>query len=865
MKKLFTFLCVILISQLVQANALYPVSLSEKVANSSLIIEGKVESTHSYWNTAHTFIFTCNKIKVYKIFKGVVNETYIEVITEGGTVGNQSIDASDLLTLQKEQVGVFFCFPNNINQKSPLTQKHLWDVYSSGQGFFEYDLIADKVYAPFVKYNSITKSLYPELLTMIGTNFLVKDASFSAVVKNNTTLLATPVVSNFTPETVNGGATLSPSTNVLTINGTGFGVAGGSAAVLFCDGNTGSSTPTFSVAATDNLVVSWADTQIKLRVPSRAATGSFVVRESSGVTGSSGGTLNVFYSIIGATLGGQTKEGNLMNTNGSGGYSVLYSTSNAGGGEDITTSPVLATFQRAFNTWKETVGMNWLEGGTTTTQAISPTDGTCKIMFDNTNKGVAVLGAGVLAVCYSFHAACTGGEFQKSSFDIVIRKAGVSSGSATFTNGPCFPANNQLDMEQVLLHELGHALNLAHINDTYEGSSYPQLNAGKLMHYAVLNGVKRVSPDASCYKGALYTCTPQGNNYGSCGLFDTEMTQLTYTAISNDDCPASFPATPTSTNTALNFNLTHATSNKNSDPQFTAIKCDGTSTGVTNTQFAAIRTKSTSGFLDIAVTGYTTNPADLSACSEHGVELSLYQVSSCPDGQSYPSPVACRTFNSNGGLTTITGLAANTSYLIMCDGINNTKANFTLTLTGSALPIKLSSFTGELKEKNNFLSWKLESIENINTLLIEKSDDGKNFTSIAMLTNENATKLSNGFVDNKPYTGNNFYRLCFIEKDGSKQYSNVVLIKRKDNTLISVFPNPVKGSEIKLQVSTQEKGNYVVLLRDIVGKLIYQQTFELAAGNTILSIPISNKATGVYNISLLYKNECLLTKSIYKE
>jgi hypothetical protein len=605
-----------------------------------------------------------------------------------------------------------------------------------------------------------------------------------------------------------------------------------------------------------------------LRVPSRAATGFFTVRNSSGLTAGSPSELTVFYSILTATLGGVTKEGNLMNANGFGGYSIFYSTSSLGGGEDITASPVLATFQRAFNTWKETVGMNWIEAGNTSTQQINPTDGLCKIMFDNNNKGsgVGVLPSGVLAVCYSWHSTCTGSEFQKTSFDIVIRKAGVSAGSATFTNGPCSPTSSQIDLELVILHELGHALGLAHINDGLEANGgFPQLNPGKLMHYAVMNGVKRVSPDASCYRGALYTGTSQGNTYGSCGLFTSEMTQLPYTSVTDDDCTNSFPIAATPTNTVVNFNLIHATSDKSKDPQFDAIKCDGTATAVTNTQFKAIRTKNTSGVLNIAVTGYTSSPTDLSACSEHGVELSLYQVSSCPIGQSFPTPVACRTFNSNGSLSTITGLAANTNYLIMADGIHNTKASFTLTLTGSALPIKLSSFIGEINNNNNQLFWTLESIENNDRLIVEKSDNGKDFNEMATLRNEEAAKLRNSFTDNNPYTGNNFYRLCFIDKDGAKQYSNIVLLKRKDKTLMSVYPNPVKGNSITLQISTLEKGDYAVVLTDLTGRTIYTQNYSLGLGNTILIIPTINKAAGVYQLSLWHHNKVVTTKTIYKE
>ena len=118
---------------------LYPVALDKKIQSSSVMIEGKVSSKQSFWNAQHTMIFTNNKIEVYKVFKGSVQKDYIEVLTQGGTVGNESYQVSDLLSLTTNEIGVFFCNSNKVNVRSPETGDMLYDVYGSKQGFLKYD------------------------------------------------------------------------------------------------------------------------------------------------------------------------------------------------------------------------------------------------------------------------------------------------------------------------------------------------------------------------------------------------------------------------------------------------------------------------------------------------------------------------------------------------------------------------------------------------------------------------------------------------------------------------------------------------------------------------------------------------------
>ena len=855
---------------------LFKINLDEKVNASTLIAEGQVTAQKSFWNAAHTMIFTANTVQLYKTFKGNAVTQTIEIVTQGGSVGSKSVQVSELLTLNKNQVGIFFCHPNSINLTSPTTGRALYDVYSSDQGFLRYDFTTNTAYAPFASYTDIENSLYTQVQKLTGQNVTVIDASFSvaAMVKKQSIHRAATngingLINSFSPTTVHGGTLNDPINNTLTISGSGFGSApSGSCAINFIDGNSNVTTPTYAVAYNSPYVVSWSDSKIVIKVPSRAATGPLAVVLSDGTVIQSSQSLTVAFSVLNdefdfSSLGIDTttvSEPRLMNANGSGGYTYQFSASTLGGGKNFASDPAAATFARAVATWQQLVGANLTQGSSTATQAVKD-DNINVVEYDNNNTGVPVMAAGVLEATYSWGSTCYSaspfsvGNAQKTGFDILVRNPGVSTGAViSIEDGPCAPDNtSSYDLESIILHEIGHVLNLAHINDGYQ--QYPagtiHINPGKVMHYAIVNYVDRRSPDNAAYTGALYTVTPQDDAFGSCGLYSAQMSQKSYTVISNDECPSSFPTTPTPPGTIVSFDLVHATSNELKDPAFTQVDCEGEGESVTNNAWYALKTTSENdGVLSLTVSGYTTTPSTLSSCTDQGVRLAVYQVSSCPGGQAFPAPINCATFTGNGNLPNIGSLLPNQTYLLYFDGLRNTKAAFNITMNGSALPIVLSQFSGEYIKSTDQLYIEIQQAINVKNIVIEKSGDSYGFTQIGTLQ-VLPTQLvgKHTYIDAQPFAGNNFYRLKIIDNDGNFTYSNIIKLTNGAGPLVYIYPNPVVD-KLSISLSGLQAGQYNFTVYDVAGKAQLKNTYAITEGSQSLSIPVQRIARGMYIIKI---------------
>ena len=150
------------------------------------------------------------------------------------------------------------------------------------------------------------------------------------------------------------------------------------------------------------------------------------------------------------------------------------------------------------------------------------------------------------------------------------------------------------------------------------------------------------------------------------------------------------------------------------------------------------------------------------------------------------------------------------------------------TVCTPVLPVTLLSFTAARQANGSVaINWSTAAEFNNDRFLVERSIDGRSFTTIATVAaNTNASITSNySALDRVPVFGLNYYRLTQVDKDGKKTvYAVKIVTIKKINGGISVYPNPVKGNIINIKVADAIDSRLNVQLATMDGKVIYSGT-----------------------------------------
>lgn len=510
MRYIFIFISVfgVFLTAKAQYCSLAHVNDEEKISSSVLVIEGEVIEKFSFWGEERRNIFTSNLIRVTKIFKGELTGTNIEIITEGGQIGDTEMSLTNTLHLETGDAGVLFCERTPIDYSGRSVNSGVrMQVYASLQGFLRYNREEQTAWEPFRIFHDIETEVHPFVQELAGKQYIdVAPLYLGAIqpIRKGASVAATPVIGSFSPTTITAG-----TRDTLTINGSNFNATRGTGRVEFRNSNDGGSTYIYP-ASTD--YISWSNTQIRVLVPSNAGTGTIRVRNSDPATGTSSSSLTVQYARLTTSVGGSYYPTDFVNDNSTGGYTWSLYTG------FFNNTAARNSFLRAFASWRCSTsvndGPNWEIGPNTSTNTAA-SDGINIVRFDVGSE----LPAGVLGrttLMWNTPCAATAYTYE---MDIVF-----DSGT-NWEFGPQPASGGKMDFETVAVHELGHAMQLGHV-----------IASSEIMHYAVAPNSNKRSLNANDIDGgnAVLSHSIQSN---SCG--PSPMTPLTASVSSNVKvCPA---------------------------------------------------------------------------------------------------------------------------------------------------------------------------------------------------------------------------------------------------------------------------------------------------------------------------------------
>jgi len=187
------------------------------------------------------------------------------------------------------------------------------------------------------------------------------------------------------------------------------------------------------------------------------------------------------------------------------------------------------------------------------------------------------------------------------------------------------------------------------------------------------------------------------------------------------------------------------------------------------------------------------------------------------------------------------------------------------------LPVSLMNFSGKRIGAASELTWSTSSEINNHHFVLERSHDLKTFKPVSSdiaskaLNGNSAVRLAYSHLDSAPLNGHNYYRLQQVDMDGQKTNSDVVDVYFANETMVTMYPNPV-NTELHVEINTPLATIATIKIMDATGKVVRVIRTSLVAGNNISKVDMESLSDGMYLISVTNPNGSLnYTQTIRKK
>ncbi len=194
------------------------------------------------------------------------------------------------------------------------------------------------------------------------------------------------------------------------------------------------------------------------------------------------------------------------------------------------------------------------------------------------------------------------------------------------------------------------------------------------------------------------------------------------------------------------------------------------------------------------------------------------------------------------------------------DGVNVYEWMLTFT-RGSYGTVPDEDLTLLLKKEgtHTLVEWSYIGDNDYTGFYIERSKDGKEFSSIGYVDAASGIAGKYRFEDTKPYEGKNYYRIKALKNSGRSLYSKVKNISLKTGVEFALYPNPV--ADMFRISTTYDMDNVQLVVTDMSGRRVMQKNLS-GSGNH--AVPVQLPA-GIYSAAVVEKGDVIYRQSFVKQ
>ncbi|WP_157493975.1 T9SS type A sorting domain-containing protein [Fulvivirga imtechensis] len=253
-------------------------------------------------------------------------------------------------------------------------------------------------------------------------------------------------------------------------------------------------------------------------------------------------------------------------------------------------------------------------------------------------------------------------------------------------------------------------------------------------------------------------------------------------------------------------------------------------------------------YVDIETTGGSDYTYDLKLYYDEALIGTLSSESdirlSKDDGSGWIS-FASNTPNTTDNNVTVTGLSS--------------FSTFTGSDIDNLLPVQLIYFNGSAIDEHVVLTWKTASELNNDHFLIERSKDGRSWSTLGKVTGSGTTSSikAYSFHDERPLAGRSYYRLKQIDFDGTYEYSDIIAIENSVNNvgIITLYPNPVNKGVLNIGFTTSDEKGILIEVLNHSGRILINKKAPATTGSNVVTLDISAFHPGLYLMRLTKENK----------